>query len=123
MNYSDLLQLNFERSNAMQNCWNLYVLIVGGVLAFSSLRKHPAAITTLLVMILFALFACKNLGAMKDCTTQGFALLDSTLNPATYGGVKKTHLTSDILAICALVAMEFRRRRLQDLALSVAKNS
>ncbi len=143
MNYSDLLQLYFERSNAMQNYWNLYVLIVGGILAFSSLRKHPAAITTLLVTILFALFAFENLGAMRDCTAQRFALLDSirqfdgngagtvvrpvrdrlepTLNPATYGSVKKTHLTSDVLTILALVAMEFRRRRLQEAAPPASK--
>jgi hypothetical protein len=137
MNYSDLLQLYFDRSNAMQNFWNLYVLIVAGILAFSSLRKHPAAITTLLVGILFALFAYENLGAMKDCTAQRFALLEAlrkfdandgattnpkpardliepTITPASWGSVKATHLTSDILTILALVAMEFRRRRLRE---------
>ncbi len=137
MNYSDLIQLYFDRSNAMQNFWNLYVLIVGGILAFSSLRKQPATITTLLVCVLFALFAYENLGAMKDCTAQRFAMLEAvknfdanggattnpkpardliepTLTPATWGSVKTTHLTSDILTILALVAMEFRRRRLHD---------
>ena len=57
MNYNELIQLYFERSTAMQAYWNLYVVIVGGLLAFSSLRKQPAAITTLIVSILFALFA------------------------------------------------------------------
>jgi len=38
MNYNELIQLYFERSTAMQQYWNLYVIIVGGVLAFSSLR-------------------------------------------------------------------------------------
>src|SRR5213082_1569910 len=70
MNYNELIQLYFERSTAMQQYWNLYVIIVGGVLAFSSLRKQPAAITTALVCILFALFAYKNLDAMKDTTAQ-----------------------------------------------------
>ncbi|MGH8093077.1 MAG: hypothetical protein ACREIF_06360 [Chthoniobacterales bacterium] len=138
MNYSQLIQLYFDRSTAMQNYWNLYVLIVGGILAFSSLRKRNAAVTTLLVCILFALFAYENLGAMKDCTTQRFAVLDAirqfganggattnpkpvreliepTLTPATWGSVKATHLTSDILTILALIAMEFRRRSLQEL--------
>ena len=137
MNYSDLIQLYFDRSTAMQNYWNLYVLIVGGILAFSSLRKHHAAITTLLVCILFALFAYENLGAMKDCTAQRFAVLDAikqfdaggaaanpkavreliepTLTPATYSSVKVTHVTSDVLTILALVAMEFRRRTLGEL--------
>lgn len=135
MNYNELIQLYFERSHAMQEYWNLYVLIVGGVLAFSSLRKQPAAITTALVCILFGLFAYNNLDAMKDATTQRFAtlqgikefdsgadaagtrhirdLIEPTLTPATYGSVRVTHITSDLLTIAALCAMELRRRRLQ----------
>ena len=136
MNYNELIQLYFERSNAMQQYWNLYVIIVGGVLAFSSLRKQPAAITTALACILFALFAYKNLDAMKDTTAQRFAtidaikqfdssgtnaaslkqtrdLLEPTLMPATFGSVKVTHITSDLLTIAALWAMELRRRRLR----------
>src|SRR6184192_1808447 len=136
MNYNDLIQLYFERSTAMQAYWNLYVLIVGGLLAFSSLRKQPAAITTLLVSVLFALFAYKNLDAMYDTTQQRFAtieaikqfdasgtnaaslkqtrdLLEPTLTPATYGSVRATHVISDILTIAALWAMEFRRRKLR----------
>jgi hypothetical protein len=135
MNYHDLVQLYFDRSNAMQQFWNLYVLVVGGILAFSSLRKYPAAITTLVVCILFALFAYNNLAAMRDTTAQRFALLlsiqrfdttatagaseararlEGTLTPATYGSVRTTHVTSDILTIVALCAMELRRRRLRD---------
>ena len=136
MNYNELIQLYFERSNAMQQYWNLYVIIVGGVLAFSSLRKQPAAITTALVCILFALFAYNNLDAMKDTTAQRFAtleaikqfdsnavaaapsrqvrdLLEPTLTPATFGSVKVTHIISDLLTIAALWAMELRRRRLR----------
>ena len=135
MNYNELIQLYFERSNAMQQYWNLYVVIVGGVLAFSSLRKQPAAITTGLVCILFALFAYENLGAMKDTTAQRFAaleaikqfdygaaatpskqvrdLLEPTLTPATFRSVKATHIISDLLTIAALWAMELRRRRLK----------
>jgi hypothetical protein len=141
MNYNELIHLYFERDTAMQSYWNLYVVIVGGLLAFSSMRKHPAAITTAIVSILFALFAYKNLDAMHDTTTQRFAVLDAiklydatasvaastqvrellepTLTPATYGSVKATHITSDILTIAALWAMELRRRRLrQDQATS-----
>lgn len=136
MNYSELLQVYFERSTAMQNYWNLYVLVVGGLLAFSSLRKHHAAITTALVCLLFALFAHENLGALKDVTAQRFALLDAikrlepgnatgprpirerlepTLTPATYSSVRVTHVTSDILTIAALIAMELRRRKFGEL--------
>jgi hypothetical protein len=128
MNYNELIQLYFERSTAMQQYWNLYVIIVGGVLAFSSLRKQPAAITTALVCILFALFAYENLDAMKDTeaikqfdsgaaaatpSKQGRDLLEPTLTPATFGSVKATHIISDLLTIAALWAMEFRRRRLK----------
>ena len=136
MNYNDLIQLYFERSSAMQAYWNLYVLIIGGLLAFSSLRKQPAAITTLIVSVLFALFAYKNLDAMYDTTQERFAtiqaikqfdssgtnaaslketrdVLEPTLTPATYGSVRATHVTSDVLTIAALWAMEFRRRRLK----------
>lgn len=135
MNYADLIQLYFERSTAMQTYWNLYVVIVGGLLAFSSLRKQPAAITTLIVSILFALFAYENLDAMYDTTRQRFAIIEAikqldssgtnadlkqtrdliepTLTPATYKSVRTTHVTSDILTIAALWAMEFRRRRLR----------
>lgn len=136
MNYHELIQLYFERSIAMQQYWNLYVVIVGGVLAFSSLRKQPAAITTALVCILFGLFAYNNLDAMYDTTQQRFATLDAikatepggaptdnirgklepTLNPATYRRVRATHVTSDILTIAALCSMELRRRRLHGTA-------
>ena len=136
MNYNELIQLYFERSSAMQAYWNLYVLIVGGLLAFSSLRKQPAAITTAVVSVLFALFAYENLDAMHDTTAERFAtleaikqfdssggalasskqvrdLLEPTLTPATYGSVRTTHVTSDVLTIAAIWAMEFRRRRLR----------
>ncbi len=137
MSYSELIQLYFDRSTAMQNYWNLYVLVVGGLLAFSSLRKQHAAVTTALVSVLFALFAYENLGAMKDVTAQRFALLgairqfeaasgatadpaavrakiEPTLTPATYGSVRTTHLASDVLTILALIAMELRRRTLRE---------
>ena len=136
MNYNDLIQLYFERSNAMQQYWNLYVVIVGGILAFSSLRKQPAAVTTALVCVLFGLFAYNNLDAMYDTTLQRFATIEAikgfdrenaasaapnqirtslepTLKPATYNRVRTVHVTSDILTILALCAMEMRRRRLQ----------
>jgi len=139
MNYNDLLQLYFDRSNALQNFWNLYVLAVGGILAFSSLRKQPAGLTTFVVCLLFALFAYENLGAMKDCTAQRFAMLEAvkkfdanggaqtdpnalrqllepTLTPASWQSVKVTHLTSDVLTIVGLVVMELRRRRLANVS-------
>src|SRR5207245_8885340 len=77
MNYNELIQLYFERANAMQAYWNLYVVIVGGLLAFSSMRKQPAAVTTALVSVLFALFAYENVDAMHDVTALRFARLQA----------------------------------------------
>jgi hypothetical protein len=128
MKYNELIQLYFERSNALQSYWTLYVVIVGGLLAFSSLRKQPAALTTLVVSILFGLFAYENLDAIRQTSVQRFATLDvlkqteseskpvrdalePTLTPASIGSIKTTHLTSDLLTLAALWAMEFRRRK------------
>jgi len=133
MKYDDLIQLYFERSNALQSYWTLYVLIVGGLLAFSSLRKQPAALTTLIVSVLFGLFAYENLGAIKATAVQRHAtlaaikqsdlssplpeinqvrlLLEPTLNPASINSTQTTHLVSDILTIAALWVMELRRRK------------
>ena len=135
MKYNDLIQLYFERTTALQNYWTLYVVIVGGLLAFSSLRKQPAALTTLIVSILFGLFAYENLDAIKATAAQRHAtlaaikqsdagstapeikpvrdLLEPTLNPATIGSTQTTHLVADVLTIVALWVMELRRRKNQ----------
>ena len=133
MKYTDFIQLYFERTTALQNYWTLYVVIVGGLLAFSSLRKQPAAITTLIVSILFGLFAYENLDAIKATSVQRHAalaaikqsdagstapeikpvreLLEPTLNPAPVDSSRNTHLISDVLTIAGLWAMELRRRK------------
>lgn len=133
MRYNDLIQLYFERTTALQNYWTLYVVIVGGLLAFSSLRKQPAALTTLIVSILFGLFAYENLDAIKATAIQRHAtlaaikqsdagstapeirpvrdLLEPTLNPASVGSTQTTHLISDVLTIAGLWVMEMRRRK------------
>src|SRR5205823_7209076 len=84
MKYNDLIQLYFERTTALQNYWTLYVVIVGGLLAFSSLRKQPAALTTLIVSILFGLFAYENLDAIKATATKRTATLPA-LNQSDTG--------------------------------------
>jgi hypothetical protein len=140
MNYNELIQLYFERSNALQGYWNLYVVVVGGLLAFSSLRKQPAAITTLIVSVLFCLFAYENHDAIQIATGQRLAtheailkfdpgaggptakpvrdVLEPTLTPASHGSVRITHLTSDVLVLAGLWAMELRRRRLHGIPTS-----
>ncbi len=134
MDYSNLIQLFFERSNSLQWYWTLYVVIIGGLLAFSSLRRQPDFITTGLITVLFSFFAYKNLGAIQDVSLQRFAVLHaisqyaptptetaqvmslrSTLEPTLaapdLSGVKIFHIASDLLTIAAIWAMELRRMR------------
>lgn len=132
MTFNDLIQVYFERSNALQWYWTLYVMIIGGLLAFSSLRKERDLITTTLVTVLFCFFAYKNLGAIHDVTVQRLAvlqaiktspgsenatdaqpvrnLLEPTLVVPTYESVRNFHIASDLLTVAAVWAMERRRR-------------
>jgi hypothetical protein len=133
MSFSDLVQLYFERSNALQWYWTLYVVIIGGLLAFSSLRKERDLVTTTLITVLFCFFAYKNLGAIHDVTVQRLAvlqaikdavpqnltdfqsvreLLEPTMNVPTYASVRNFHVVSDLLTVAAVWAMERRRRKL-----------
>ena len=125
MTHNELIQLYFERSNALQSLWTLYVVVIGGLLAFSSLRKQPDPVTTTLVTILFAFFAYKNLDAIHDITLHRFAVLEAirksasvgsegilaTLLPPAFEGVRTFHVASDLLTIVTLWAMELRRRK------------
>ena len=65
MNYHELIQAYFERSVALQWYWTVYVVVIGGVLGFSTFRQRPEAVTVLLVTVLYALFAYKNLAAIE----------------------------------------------------------
>lgn len=137
MTYDTLLEMYFERSNALQWYWTVYTVVIGGLLAFASMRKQPDVLTTALVTVLYCFFAYKNLGAIGDVTAQRLAVLESlkaegarataasaagtapkpdrtiegTLNPPEFAGVRTFHYTSDALTVAALWAMELRRRR------------
>ncbi|HZW06532.1 MAG TPA: hypothetical protein VFF65_05365 [Phycisphaerales bacterium] len=139
MTYTSLLEMYFERSNALQWYWTIYVVVIGGLLAVASMRKEPDTVTTLLVTVLFCFFAYKNCGAIGDVTAQRlevFAALKSegdrsaalaaaghaptadrrieaALNPPAFEGVRNFHIASDVLTVAALWAMEMRRRRVK----------
>ena len=136
MNYGELIRLYFERSNALQWYWTLYVVVIGGLLAFSSLRKQPDLVTGILITVLYCCFAYKNLGAIRDTTMQRLAilqfahefhpaardaegsenlrrLLEPTLVAPDYPGVRNFHVACDLLTIAAVWAMEWRRWRLK----------
>src|SRR5204862_2031114 len=92
-----------------------------------------AALTTVIVSILFGVFAYENLDAIKATATQRHATLaaikqsdagstapeikpvrdhiEPTLNPASISSTQTTHLISDILTIAGLWVMELRRRK------------
>ena len=139
MTYNDLLQHYFDRSNALQWYWTVYVVVIGGLLAFSSLRQRPDSRTAVLVTILYICFAYKNLGAIRDVTFQRMAIyetlktvpnepsevsrplrprLEPTLVPPAYEGVRNFHVATDVLTVLALWAMERRRRHAKDLPIA-----
>ena len=132
MTYSELIQLYFERTTALQNYWTLYVVVVGGLLAFSSMRREPAWLTTLAVTLLFGLFAYENLDAIETSSVQRLGTLaliqqadpaaapgiapmrqklEPLLTPASVSASRRTHLVGDLLVIFAIWAMELARRR------------
>ena len=133
MNYSQLVQVYFDRCNALQWYWTLYVIVIGGVLAFSTFRQYRDLIVTVLVSLLYAGFAYKNLGAIEATTLELQALLSAikdypltgpdaadvkrvrdvlepTLIISEIPGVRNFHVACDILTIAAIWAKEWRRK-------------
>jgi len=134
MRYIDLIQLYFERSSALQWYWTLYVVVIGGLLAFSSIRQRTDTTTTILVTVLYIFFAYKNLGAIQDVTLERLAVLSTLkeysatgadaaevkqlreslepiLAPTGPDSVRNFHIATDLLTIAAVWAMEWRRRK------------
>jgi len=130
--------LYFDRSNALQSYWTLYVVVIGGLLAFSSLRTQRNFLVAVLVTILYVCFAYKNLGAIGDATAQRLAILDAikqfpvqstagpeaanadqtvrgllepTLTPPDFAGVRTFHVATDVLTVAALWTMVLTRRK------------
>ena len=137
MSYGDLVRLYFERSTALQWYWTIYVLVIGGVLAFSSLRQRGDILRTALICILYICFAYKNLGAIGDVSEQRLAViqliksaqpigtdpteirrlresLEPTLVSPDYPGIRNFHVVTDILTVLMLWTMELRRKHGRD---------
>jgi len=136
MNYSELIRLYFERSSALQWYWTIYVLVIGGVLGFSTFRQRPEMITVVFVTILYACFAYKNLGAIEATATEREAILlaikdypasgpnaaeikrirdvlEPTLPAYDVAGARYFHLACDLLIVAALWAKEWHRMKRQ----------
>jgi hypothetical protein len=133
MNYSELVQAYFERSVALQWYWTVYVVVIGGVLGFSTFRQRPELITTVLITILYLCFAYKNWGAIEATAEERQALLSAikaypesgenaadithlrgklepTLPDYNIAAALYFHLACDLLTILFLWAKEWRRR-------------
>ena len=132
MNYSELIQAYFERSVALQWYWTIYVLVIGGIVGFSTFRQRREFVTTVLITILFACFAFKNEGAIeataeereairaafKDYPDTGVnaadvklvrAKVEPTLSAYDIAGARYFHIACALLTIAYVWAKEWRR--------------
>ena len=134
MSYSELIQAYFERSTALQWFWTIYIMVIGGVLGFSTFRQRPDIVTAVLVTVLYAGFAYKNLGAIEATAVEREAILlaikdypasgsnatdikrlrdvlEPTLTAYDIAGARYFHVACDLLTIAFLGAAEWRRRK------------
>src|SRR5205823_14237588 len=70
MNYHELVQTYFERSNALTWFWTVYIAVIGGILAVSLFRETKDFPRTVLITLLYVGFAYKNLGAIEATTVE-----------------------------------------------------
>jgi hypothetical protein len=132
MSYAELIQAYFERSVALQWYWTVYVLVIGGVLGFTTLRQRPDLVTTIAVTILFACFAFKNVGAIEATAEEREAIraafkqqsatgpravdiqlvrdkVEPTLSEYDIPGARYFHIACAVITIVYLWAKEMRR--------------
>jgi hypothetical protein len=144
MNYSDLVQAYFERSTALQWYWTIYIVVIGGALGFSTLRQRPELATTILVTVLYACFAYKNVGAIEATATERQAILSAiraypagpfnpddismaraALEPVMpdydISGARYFHFACDLLTVAVVWVKEWHRRRREHPLVSEAK--
>jgi len=134
LSYSQLVQLYFERSGAMQAYWTIYIVVIGAVLGFSTFRQRPELVTTILVTVLYACFAYKNLGAIEATAAEERAIrtaikaypevgptaldinrartaLEPVMPDYDTSGARYFHLACDLLTITAVWVKEWHRRK------------
>ena len=143
MNYAELIQAYFERSVALQWYWTVYVIVIGGVLGFSTFRLRREPVTTLLVTILFVCFVYKNEGAIEATAEEREAIraafkqypaagtnaadvsrvrekVEPALPEYDIPGARYFHIACALLTIVFIWAKEWRRVR-PDAATNAAK--
>jgi hypothetical protein len=136
MKYNDLVQLFFERSNALQTFWTIWVAVVGALLAFCAARRKLGLWMMCILTVGFCLFACVNLFGMRDVSAQRLAAMkamkdfpppaesnkeerqsleavrktiEDSLNPPTVGVVTTFHLLVDLLVLVAIWVISYRK--------------
>jgi hypothetical protein len=139
MSYGELIQMYFERSVAIQWYWTVYIVVIGGVGAFSVFRQHPEVSTTAIVTILYLGFAYKNLGAIETTAEERAAVrlaaqeyldtgpnaneahikhirdrLTPTMQEYSIPGARYFHLFCDLLVVVFLWTKEWLRRQRSD---------
>ena len=78
MEFKDLVTWYFERTNAMQTLWSIYVTIVLGLLGFlgSAKLKPPRLRILCILLIAFLGFAFVNCSALRSVTRQRETLVN-----------------------------------------------
>ena len=130
----DLIRQYFERATAIQNYWTVYILVIGGILAFSTFRPNRNLAKTLVLSLLYLCFAYRNCGAIVETIHQrdNFreAILKGQISGAADGqnithvvntltgtspqGAINFHILCDALTLAAIWSMELRRRKPSD---------
>jgi hypothetical protein len=134
--YNELLQAFFERSNALEALWTIYVTVVGALLGFCATRQKLGLWIMSVITVAFCLFAAGNLSGLRDVTLERVALhaalvnyepppeakqsnnmmelqklVTPTLHPTPFEGgpgILSYHLTLDVLTIAALWIIAYR---------------
>ena len=92
MKLQELISLYFERTNAMQTLWGIYITIVLALLAFYGSKDTSAGIgRSVLITMAFVGFAVVNLDALKDVTTTRNRTRDLIVNDKA-----SDHLNDDL---------------------------
>src|SRR4051794_12891896 len=122
MEFAELIQGYHERSVALQWYWTVYILVIGGILGFSTFRLRPELATTILVTLLYIGFAYKNLGAIENTAEQreaylaaakdyppsgeksgkvehAWKALKDTMPPYDIAGARNFHIGCDVLTL------------------------
>jgi hypothetical protein len=125
----------FERTNAMQTLWTIYITIVLGILGFLGTVKlrTPRLLILLPLLLAFVAFAVVNCEALLSVTNQrnvaaelvrkasvaepGTAFdaavkeeISRSLDPPSVASVAWFHVSADLITLLTMVALGFRER-------------